>query len=97
MIRRTAVSLFAAAFDVVPSATVASMAINTPTAIARDKDCSDFKTQAKAQRYFRKHHPRRDPSGLDADHDGIACEDNPCPCDHHKPHGFVIGRIESRF
>jgi hypothetical protein len=43
-----------------------------------DKDCSDFPTQHKAQKYFKKHGgPRHDPSGLDADHDGIACEDLP--------------------
>jgi Excalibur calcium-binding domain len=55
----------------------ASLATSTATAFV-DKDCSDFPTQAKAQKYFKKHGgPRRDPSGLDADHDGIACEDNP--------------------
>jgi hypothetical protein len=42
-----------------------------------DKDCSDFRTQAAAQSWFKKHNPKRDPSGLDADHDGIACESNP--------------------
>lgn len=43
-----------------------------------DKDCSDFQTQHKAQKYFKKHGgPKRDPSHLDADHDGIACEDLP--------------------
>jgi len=42
-----------------------------------DRDCSDFSTQAKAQHFFKKHHPNRDPHGLDADHDGIACEDLP--------------------
>ena len=46
------------------------------------KDCDDFKTQKKAQKWFKKHHPRRDPAGLDADNDGIACEDNPCPCSY---------------
>jgi Excalibur calcium-binding domain len=96
MFRRTTVSLLAAAFAVVPTASLLSMAIATPVASARDKNCSDFKNQKKAQHWFRKHHPRRDPSNLDADHDGIACEDNPCPCDHRKPHGFVVGRIESR-
>jgi hypothetical protein len=55
----------------------ASLAASSATAFV-DKDCSDFPTQAKAQKYFKKHGgPRRDPSGLDADHDGIACEDNP--------------------
>jgi hypothetical protein len=42
-----------------------------------------------AQRWFKHHHPRRDPSGLDADNDRIACEDNPCPCSRrwHRQHG----------
>lgn len=39
-----------------------------------DRDCSDFSTQAQAQRFFKKHHPRRDPHGLDGDNDGLACE-----------------------
>jgi hypothetical protein len=55
----------------------ASLAASSATAFV-DKDCSDFPTHAKAQKYFKKHGgPRRDPSGLDADHDGIACEDLP--------------------
>ena len=48
-----------------------------PAAAFHDRDCSDFSTQAKAQHFFKKHHPNRDPHGLDADHDGIACEDLP--------------------
>jgi Excalibur calcium-binding domain len=47
---------------------------------ARDRDCDDFKNQRRAQRFFKRHHPRRDPHNLDADNDGIACESNPCPC-----------------
>jgi hypothetical protein len=43
----------------------------------RDKDCSDFKTQRKAQKFFKKNNPKADPHGLDADNDGIACEDLP--------------------
>jgi len=57
---------------------VSVLAFAAPTALAfHDRDCSDFPTQAKAQHFFEKHHPRRDPHHLDADHDGIACEDNP--------------------
>ncbi len=48
-----------------------------PAGAFRDRDCSDFKTHAQAQRFFKKHHPRRDPHHLDADHDGIACESLP--------------------
>jgi hypothetical protein len=54
-----------------------------PSQAFRDRDCSDFPNQKKAQRYFKRHGgPRKDPSRLDADHDGIACEDNKCPCSH---------------
>ncbi len=46
---------------------------------ARDYDCKDFKTQRQAQRFFKKHDGSRhnDPYGLDADHDGKACESLP--------------------
>jgi hypothetical protein len=55
-------------------------------ASASDKDCSDFATQRAAQIFFLKHGgPRRDPHRLDADHDGVACESNPCPC-YRKKH-----------
>jgi hypothetical protein len=46
-------------------------------AAARDYDCADFATHHQAQRFFKHHHPRSDPYRLDADHDGIACEDLP--------------------
>ncbi|MEZ5074167.1 MAG: thermonuclease family protein [Solirubrobacterales bacterium] len=45
-----------------------------------DRDCSDFTSQAQAQRFFASHHPGRDPHGLDGDGDGRACEELPCPC-----------------
>jgi hypothetical protein len=41
-------------------------------------NCSDFSNQAQAD-YYRQLYPS-DPSELDADDDGVACEDNPCPC-----------------
>lgn len=51
--------------------------VMTPSsAMAIDYDCSDFSTQAQAQEYLLP----GDPYGLDADHDGIACESLPCPC-----------------
>ena len=60
---------------------VFALAAVAPNAQAVDrKDCSDFDNQRQAQRWFHRHHPHRDPSGLDADHDGIACESLPCPC-----------------
>lgn len=58
--------------------TACALAFAAQPAVAfRDRDCSDFPTQAKAQRFFERHHPHRDPHRLDGDHDGIACEDNP--------------------
>jgi len=38
---------------------------------------ADFPTRRKAQKFFKKHNPNRDPHRLDADNDGIACEDKP--------------------
>jgi hypothetical protein len=54
----------------------ALLVVAAPAAAHYDaKDCSDFKSHAAAQKWFLHHHPRQDPAGLDADHDGIACED----------------------
>lgn len=40
-----------------------------------DVDCKDFATRSAAQSFFLGHGgPRSDPYGLDADHDGLACE-----------------------
>src|SRR4029450_12022364 len=44
------------------AAPVFALAPGTPPAIVRDRDCSDFKNQKRAQRWFNKHHPRGDPS-----------------------------------
>lgn len=44
-----------------------------PIATTSDYDCSDFATQEEAQEYLEP----GDPYGLDADNDGIACEDLP--------------------
>lgn len=41
-----------------------------------DHDCSDFKTQLEAQKFFDSQ-GSGDPYGLDPDGDGIACEDLP--------------------
>lgn len=41
-----------------------------------DKDCSDFATQAQAQRFFESRGPG-DPHGLDGDGNGLACEGLP--------------------
>jgi hypothetical protein len=45
-------------------------------ASAADLDCADFSSQAEAQESLLP----GDPYGLDGDSDGVACEDNPCPC-----------------
>ncbi len=56
------------------------------TAHRLDKDCDNFKTQKEAQIFYIKHGgPRYDPDDLDGDDDGVACEDNPCPC-YYKDH-----------
>lgn len=65
---------------------VALLAALPSAASASDKDCKDFATQRAAQIFFLKHGgPRRDPHRLDGDNDGVACEDNPCPC-YRKKH-----------
>jgi hypothetical protein len=59
---------------------LALVAVAPPSASAhrRDYDCSDFATQAEAEEYLLP----GDPYDLDADSDGIACEDLPCPCSY---------------
>jgi hypothetical protein len=60
-------------------AAIAACFAGAPGAAAaqhRDYDCADFATQAEAEEYLLP----GDPYNLDADGDGIACEDNPCPC-----------------
>jgi hypothetical protein len=58
-------------------AAMAAIAVGTlqlaAPAMAIDYDCADFATQAEAQEYLLP----GDPYGLDADSDGIACEDLP--------------------
>jgi excalibur calcium-binding domain-containing protein len=75
------------------AASPVSSPLPAPVSIANagDKDCSDFNTQKRAQRFFKKHQPKKDPHGLDADNDGIACESNPCPC-NTKP-AFSASRV----
>jgi hypothetical protein len=78
-----AIALVVLLFAAMPSAAAAS-----------DKDCKDFATQRAAQIFFLKHGgPRRDPDRLDGDNDGVACEDNPCPC-YRKKH---LPRISREF
>jgi hypothetical protein len=55
----------------------------TPTTTT--KNCADFSSQQAAQDFYSG--DTSDPSGLDADNDGLACEDNPCPCAPSDPRG----------
>ena len=53
-----------------------ALAFAAAPASAADKDCSDFSSWRQAQHFYKKHGgPKSDPHRLDADHDGIACED----------------------
>jgi len=58
------------------AATAIALAFSSNASAFVDKDCSDFASWRAAQHYYKKHGgPRHDPARLDADHDGIACED----------------------
>jgi endonuclease YncB( thermonuclease family) len=63
-----------------------------PQASARDFDCSDFSTQAQAQKYLLAGDPHR----LDSDGDGVACESLPCPCSSARPGGGDRPPVPSR-
>jgi hypothetical protein len=55
---------------------IAAFAVSAAPVSAADKDCADFSSWRQAQNFYKKHGgPRYDPHRLDADHDGIACED----------------------
>lgn len=58
-------------------ALTAAVLLVPPASAFVDRDCADFRTQKQAQRFYKKHHPNRDPHRLDADRDGRACEDLP--------------------
>ena len=54
---------------------VAALTIPSTTAMAADKDCSDFCACRQVLNFYKRHGgPKRDPHHLDGDHDGIACE-----------------------
>lgn len=64
---------------------VASVLLMPAAASAADKDCANFRSQRAAQFFFLRHGgPQEDPDRLDGDNDGVACEDNPCPCYRRK-------------
>jgi hypothetical protein len=68
---------------VVLSGAVCALGAMPASAAARDYDCADFANQAEAQEYLLDGDPYR----LDADSDGIACEDLPCPCSYEEASG----------
>lgn len=55
---------------------VASLAGTSAIAQSADRNCSDFDTQAEAQRFYEANGPG-DPHGLDRDKDGFVCESLP--------------------
>jgi endonuclease YncB( thermonuclease family) len=59
-----------------------SAVVGLRPAAASDRDCTDFSSQAEAQRFFiDQGGPARDPHRLDgSDDDGVACGSLPCPC-----------------
>jgi hypothetical protein len=63
----------ATALALLCSAFAAASSSAGPVATASDYDCGDFATQEEAQEYLEPGDPYR----LDADNDGIACEDLP--------------------
>jgi hypothetical protein len=78
------VAAFLAFLAIAAAPSPAPLPFSVSVASAADRDCSDFKNQRRAQRFFKRHHPRRDPHRLDRDNDGIACERLFCPC-NEKP------------
>lgn len=63
---------------VVALAVLIGLTHHVAPAAALDYDCADFANQAEAEEYLLPGDPYR----LDADNDGIACEDLPCPCSY---------------
>lgn len=91
--RRISVALIAGFAAGLLASIVLALALAPPASAVDRKDCSDFNNQRQAQRWFHRHHPHRDPSGLDADHDGKACESLPCPCSHHRWKNGTVVRL----
>lgn len=69
---------------------MAATLVFAPAVLAQDLyDCSDFVDQGQAQENFNNLGPG-DPSGLDTDDDGIACEALPTVVDDGTPDGSAI-------
>jgi hypothetical protein len=71
-------------------AALLALSASPSTAAAKDYDCADFSNQAEAEEYLLP----GDPYNLDADSDGIACEDLPCPCSSSPGQGAGSGGEE---
>ncbi len=69
------------------AALLAALVVAAPSALAADKDCKDFPSQAAAQAYFDAHggSPSNNVDNLDADHDGQACETYPYGTANQQP------------
>jgi endonuclease YncB( thermonuclease family) len=72
--------------------TVFALLAFAPHAGARDYDCSDFSSQAQAQKFMLA----GDPYSLDSDGDGVACESLPCPCSTAGPGGGGTPSVPER-
>jgi hypothetical protein len=72
MLSRTTIRL-----ALVAALAIVAVAAFAPSASAiADRDCSDFSTWRAAQKFYKKQGgPRSDRHRLDADRDGIACEE----------------------
>ncbi len=76
MTRRVAYATLIAVVTLISSAPAAF-------ALSADTDCTDYPSQAAAQKVLRA--DPSDPNRLDGDNDGIACENNPPPQDLRRP------------
>ena len=66
---------------------VAAVGAGHASAREADRDCNEFSNQAAAQAFFVEHGGSASDNfdDLDADHDGVACESDPCPCSTGSP------------
>jgi len=62
-------------FVVAGAAVIVVVSGGPALAVGNDKNCSDFATQPQAQAYFNAY--PGDPSRLDSDHNGVACQNLP--------------------
>jgi len=69
----------------VAATTLALVLSAVPSEAQADLDCADFATQEEAQAMLER--DPSDPNGLDADNDGIACEDLPSGAGEPSPSG----------